>query len=330
MFTGLFIVILWIVFYSTIASVEFFSDVRNNAGLPSNVRISCISPVIAPVSDTTVSDTTHLPYHFNDEEEYPVSNMTIVQSPLYLHSPSNLTSTVDYDPVTNRYVFSQKIGKINYRYPAAMSYDEYRQFEFDNALRKYWHQKYGGESFEKQQSVIPQLYVCGDVFDRIFGSNVINIQPQGSAELIFGVNISKTANPSLPIKLQRTVTFDFQEKIMMNVTGKIGDKMELQANYNTESTFEFENKMNLRYEGKEDEIIQVVEAGDVTLPLSGSLITGSQSLFGLKTELQFSKLRVTSVLSQQRGEPQVIEVQGGAQLNNFSVTCDNYEANKHF
>jgi cell surface protein SprA len=330
LFTGLFIVILWIVFYSTIASVEFFSDVRNNAGLPSNVRISCISPVIAPVSDTTVSDTTHLPYHFNDEEEYPVSNMTIVQSPLYLHSPSNLTSTVDYDPVTNQYVFSQKIGKINYRYPAAMSYDEYRQFEFDNALRKYWHQKYGGESFEKQQSVIPQLYVGGDVFDRIFGSNVINIQPQGSAELIFGVNISKTANPSLPIKLQRTVTFDFQEKIMMNVTGKIGDKMELQANYNTESTFEFENKMNLRYEGKEDEIIQVVEAGDVTLPLSGSLITGSQSLFGLKTELQFGKLRVTSVLSQQRGEPQVIEVQGGAQLNNFSVTCDNYEANKHF
>ena len=327
LFIGLFIVILWIVFYSTIASVNIFTENKPYNYDADNGHIT-ITPV--PVPDTTLSDTSHLHYNFNDESEYPASNMTNVQSPLFLHSPSNLTSTVEYDPVTNQYVFSQKIGKLIYRYPSSMSYDEYRKYEFDNSIQNYWRQKYSGESFEKQQSIIPQLYVGGDVFDRIFGSNVINIQPQGSAELIFGVNISKTANPSLPIKLQKTVTFDFQEKIQMNVTGQIGDKMKLQANYNTESTFDFENKMNLRYEGKEDEIIQIVEAGDVTLPLAGSLITGSQSLFGIKTELQFGKLRVTSVLSQQRGEPQVIEVQGGAQLNDYKVTCDNYEANKHF
>ena len=111
---------------------------------------------------------------------------------------------------------------------------------------------------------------------------MINIIPQGSAELIFGINISRTENPTLPEKLSTIPTFDFKEKIQMNVTGTIGDKMELGINYNTDAMFEFENRTKLQYSGKEDEIIKKVEAGDVTLPLTGTLITGSYSLFGFK------------------------------------------------
>ncbi len=116
----------------------------------------------------------------------------------------------------------------------------------------------------------------------------------------------------------------------MNVTGSIGDKMKLDVNYNTEATFDFENKTKLEYSGKEDEIIKKIEAGNVSLPLTGSLITGSQSLFGLKTEMQFGRLTMTSIFSQQKGETSTIEVQGGAQVQEFSVTADDYDANKHF
>ena len=116
----------------------------------------------------------------------------------------------------------------------------------------------------------------------------------------------------------------------MNVTGTIGDKMKLGINYNTDAMFDFENKTKLQYAGKEDEIIKKVEAGDVTLPLTGTLITGSYSLFGLKTEMQFGKLTVTTVLSQQKGQSSVVDVKGGAQLSNFEITADQYEANKNF
>ncbi len=116
----------------------------------------------------------------------------------------------------------------------------------------------------------------------------------------------------------------------MNVTGSIGDKMKLDVNYNTEATFDFENKTKLEYSGKEDEIIKKIEAGNVSLPLTGSLITGSQSLFGLKTEMQFGKLTMTSIFSQQKGETSTIEVQGGAQVQEFSVNADDYDANKHY
>jgi cell surface protein SprA len=175
-----------------------------------------------------------------------------------------------------------------------------------------------------------RIEVGGEAFDKIFGSNVINIIPQGSAELIYGINISRTENPTLSEKLRTIPTFDFKEKIQMNVTGTIGDKVQLGVNYNTDAMFEFENRTKLQYAGKEDEILKKVEAGDVTLPLAGTLITGSYSLFGLKTEMQFGKLNVTTVLSQQKGESSVVEVKGGAQQTDFEIYADEYEANRHF
>ncbi|OFX43275.1 MAG: cell surface protein SprA [Bacteroidetes bacterium GWA2_30_7] len=294
----------------------------------SNLKLQTSNISLPP--DSTIADTSKdLKYPINQEDGFPFSNSN-KQSGLYLKDPKNIKSEVEYDPVTNEYIFKEKIGEKNYRNPNSMTLEEYRKYDFDEGVKNYWKQRAGSESGQYQSSIIPKLHIGGEVFDRIFGSNTIDIKPQGSAELIFGLQINKIDNPILPVKQRRSTTFDFQEKIQMNVTGQIGDKMKLATNYNTEATFEFENKMNLAYEGKEDEIIRKIEAGNVNLPLTGSLITGSQSLFGIKTELQFGKLTVTSIFSQQKGKTQVIEVQGGAQTNEFEVYGDNYEANKHF
>ena len=252
------------------------------------------------------------------------------KSPLFLNNPSNYKSTVVYDPDKDEYILYQKIGALDYRTPVHMSPEEFRKYEYTRAMQDYWESRISGKELGYRSNLIPQIEVGGETFDKIFGSNVINIIPQGSAELIFGINISKTQNPTLSEKLQTIPTFDFKEKIQMNVTGTIGDKMELGINYNTDAMFEFENRTKLQYSGKEDEILKKVEAGDVTLPLTGTLITGSYSLFGLKTEMQFGKLTVTTVLSQQKGQSSVIDVKGGAQLSEFEVYADQYEANRHF
>lgn len=271
-------------------------------------------------------DTTKLIYPFADEAVYEQQS----QSPLFMNAPSNITSEVEYDPESNQYIMRRKVGDKNYRYPATYTFKEYRKYDMQKSLQSYWRERAKASGANQRNGLLPQIHIGGEAFDRIFGGNTIDIRPQGSAELIFGVLSNRRDDPSIDVRRRRTTNFDFQEKIQMNVMAKIGDKIEFQTNYNTESTFEFENKLKLKYEGKEDEIIQLIEAGDVTLPLNSTLITGSQSLFGIKTQLKFGRTTVTAVYSEQKSETSNITVQGGAQTAKFSIKADEYEENRHF
>ena len=271
---------------------------------------------------------TNLPFPFQDNTGNPYTPPNT--SGLYLKPPKNINSGYVYDPETNKYIFTSKIGDLDYESSTYMDFDEFLEFDMEQSLQNYWTERSQASGMEGRSALIPKLHIGGEVFDRIFGSSAIEIRPQGSAELIFGIKANRRDDPALDVKQRKTENFDFQEKIQLNVVAKIGDKIEFGVNYNTEATFEFDNKMKLQYEGKEDEIIQLIEAGDVTLPLNGSLITGSQALFGIKTKLQFGKTTVTSVFSQQKSETSNITVSDGAQTTEFYVKADEYEENKHF
>ena len=275
-----------------------------------------------------LQDTTKLPYPLKQDDYF--SSEYKSRTSFNLESPSNITITVDYDPKTRQYTIYEKVGKYNIKPPRVMSEDEYRSYQFENSMREFWRKKNAGQSANTGTGLLPHLTVGGETFDRVFGSNTIEIIPNGTADLTFGVTSVKTDNPVASVDMKRSTTFDFKSKIQMNVDGKIGDKLKMNVQYNTEATFDFENNVKVEYRGYEDEIIQKIEAGNVTLPLPGTLITGSQSLFGFKTELKFGHLNVTTVFSKQNGQTQVIEVKGGAQTKDFSVTADKYDANKHF
>ena len=250
---------------------------------------------------------------------------------IFMNTPSNFSASVVYDPLTNTYTVQDKIGTLNFGAPKIMSFSEYQRYAQTNSVNEYWNLR-SKERVGNQTSALglPKLFIPGKSFDRVFGGNAVDIRPQGSAELIFGLKINRIDNPSLPEEQRKTVSFDFQEKIQMNVIGKIGEKLKVTANFNTETTFDFENQMKVEYTGYEDEIIKKIEIGNVSLPLNGTLITGSQSLFGLKTQLQFGRTTITGILSQQKSTKSELEVSGGAQKSEFDVYADEYEANKHY
>lgn len=275
------------------------------------------------------SDTTQLRYPFHDRygDSYSESGG---KSPMYGTDPSNIKTDVKYDPDNNRYNINENMGSLFYRNPSYMTFEEFIEHSYNSSTREYWKQRAGEDDALNKKKFAPKITVNSVVFDRIFGGNTIDIRPQGSAELSFALNVSNTENPSIPIQQRKVTTFDFRERIQMNVIANIGDKMKLTTNYNTESTFDFENKMKIEYTGYEDDIIKKIEAGNITMPLNTQLIQGSQSLFGIKTQLQFGKLNVTALFSQQKGEPKHIDVQGGAQTTTFDIKADQYEDNKHF
>ncbi|MFM9027304.1 MAG: cell surface protein SprA [Bacteroidota bacterium] len=270
-----------------------------------------------------------LPYPFEDRIADPY-NSQVPSSPMYMSDPSNVKSDVEYDTDLNRYNINEKVGNLFYRNPSYLSFEEFVDREYKNSTRDYWRQRAGEDDKNNKKVFAPKITVNSQIFDRIFGGNTIDIRPQGSAELFFALNIAKNENPALPERQRRVTTFDFREQIQMNVIANIGDKMKLTTNYNTQATFDFENQMKIEYTGYEDDIIRKIDAGNINFPLNSQLIQGSQSLFGVKTQLQFGKLSVTSVYSQQRGKSQTIEVKGGAQAVNFTITADQYETNRHF
>lgn len=281
---------------------------------------------IQELQDTT---TRNMPFPFSDRPAYgdPAKRDS---SGLFLRNPSNLKREVVYDPVSGKYVFYEKIGNLNYRLPQAMTLDDYIDYDFEQSIQKYWRSRKNVADMENQGSLIPRLTIESEAFNRIFGGNTINIKPQGYVEVSFGYQMNSTENPAIPERLRKVPSFDFDQKIQMNVMGQIGTKMNMRVNYNTEATFDYENKMNLEYTGEEDEIIKRIEAGNVSLPLNGSLITGASNLFGVKAEMQFGKLTLTTLFSQHKGETKVVETEGGAQITNFEMSAADYDANRHF
>ncbi len=291
------------------------------------------NPAVVPLSvgDSLIADTTHLQllFPFADQTGNPYLD-TLNQSPFFLKDPSNLKKEIIYDPKTNTYKFVTKVGNFEYRTPVQLDFNDFQRLDLKNEIIKNWQKSAQSAGTVQGKRLIPKVFVSGKAFEQIFGSNTIDIRPQGSAEVSFGVLSNFRDDPALDVRQRRTTNFDFKEKIQMNVTAKIGDKLSFKASYNTQSSFNFENTLKLKYVGKEDDIIQSIEAGNVSLPLNSTLITGAQSLFGVKTKLRFGKTTITGVFSQQQSETKNITVQNGAQQNSFRLSPLDYEDNRHF
>ena len=276
---------------------------------------------------------------FNDSLIFKIPENNAWENPLdvqtsgfFLETPSNLKPKLIYSPELRVYSVEHKINRFMLSNTTSLSLEEYNNYFSKLSIIDYWKEKTSNPSLNVDNNLKGPLSIDigGEIFDKIFGNSTVDIRPQGSAELIFSVKHNKTENNALPIDKQSNTSFDFKQKIQMNVIGKIGDKLQLNTNYNTEAIFDFDNKIKLEYEGEEDEIIKKIEIGNVGLPLNGTLISGSQSLLGLKTQLQFGKATVTSIFSQQKSNSKIIDVEGGAQKTEFDIYADQYETNKHF
>ncbi|PST84647.1 cell surface protein SprA [Pedobacter yulinensis] len=245
--------------------------------------------------------------------------------------PGNLTRVVEFDAENKRYVIRQMIGGREVAMPQYLTIDQYQRLLTAEIKTANWRNFSDSTLNEvRQTGIIPAVRINSKSFERIFGGTTIDIQPRGEAELTFLGRVNRNENPLFNERQRVQTNFDFNQRIQMNLVGNIGTKLKLLTNYNTEAQFDFENQIKLDYTGAPDEIIKKIEAGNVSMPLNGSLISGTQALFGIKTQLQFGKLGITSVFSQQKSQSKEIQITNGAQQNEFRITGDNYEANKHF
>lgn len=251
-----------------------------------------------------------------------------------IDNPKSIVEAYSYDPVTDRYIYTNKFEGFNITYPIILTPEQYQELVLRESMREYYQEKSkamdGKGTEEQQKDLLPRYYVNSSLFETIFGGNTIDIKPQGSVELDLGVRFTKQDNPSLSPRNRRTFTFDFDQRISMSLQGKVGTRLNVTANYDTESTFAFQNLIKLEYTPTEDDIIQKIEVGNVSFPLSNSLVRGAQSLFGAKVALQFGKTTFTGVYSEQKSQTRTVTAQGGGTIQDFELFALDYDADRHF
>lgn len=258
--------------------------------------------------------------------------LTRTPSSLDLKNPDNVTTTVEYDAALGCYVLRTRIGDVDIATPYMMTMDEYRAYSERQQMGQYWQQKISEVEHDNERKfdITDMKFNIGPA-DKIFGPGGVRVKMQGSAELMFGFKHQYVDNPALTERSRNNNIFDFDEKIQVNVNGKVGDKLNFNMGYNTEASFSFDQiNLKMNYQGQEDDIIQSIEAGNVSMNLNNSLISGSSALFGIKTDLKFGKLKVQALVSQQNSESQTVSSKGGAQTTNFEVPIDSYDENRHF
>ena len=278
-------------------------------------------------------------------------------------NPSSFIGSYTYNPELNLYIYNVKVGDIDIESPLVLTPDEFKRKMFLEESKKYIIKKQKAlsgitDDNKLQKELLPNYYIKSDLFESIFGSNEINIKPQGSASIDLGIRYQKSGNPSLSPRNQSNLGFDFNQRINLSLTGDIGTRLRVNANYDTQSTFDFQQIIKLEFfpddivpnnksnslfggsqggfglpesvGGNEDGILQKLEIGNVSMPINSSLITGAQSLFGVKADLKFGRTNISAVISEQKSQSQTIETNGEGILQKFSLFPLDYEENRHF
>ena len=250
-----------------------------------------------------------------------------------LPNPENITEEIIYDEENETFSIGYKLGDDYLEVPTVMTPEEYNRMQMQRSLQSFYRDKYAQEVKAQGDNKFDFTDMKFDLgpAEKIFGPGGVQVKTSGSAAIKFGYNRNKVDNPSLSVQNRTTGGFDFDEQINLNINARVGDKINMNLNYNTEATFDIDAKMiRLRYEGKEDEIIRLLEAGNISFPTNSSLIQGASSLFGIRSDLQFGKLQLQMVLSQKESSSATVNSEGGQQITDFEIDASSYDENRHF
>lgn len=270
------------------------------------------------------------------EEAQDTTKTGYSKGKIQIKDPQSIIAAYTYDPVTDRYIYTNSVDGFSINYPVVLTPKEYERLVLKESMRDYFKKKADAiegkkeGSEEAKKDLLPKYYINSGLFESIFGSNTIDVKPTGSVEMDLGARFTKQDNPAFSPRNRSNLSFDFDQRISMSLTGKVGTRLNVNANYDTQSTFAFQNLIKLEYTPTEDDIIQKIEVGNVSMPLNSSLIRGAQSLFGVKAQLQFGKTTVTGVFSEQKSQTKSLVAEGGGTIQNYDIFALDYDNDRHF
>ena len=235
--------------------------------------------------------------------------------------------------IKDHFIIYNRYDGYDIRHPVIMSFDSYKQI----ALRKKEEDQFYKEVIKKmKQTRGTQGYGSKSLTllsQDIAGTNLaLNIDGNISisGQLIFEdkdlVNLNSSESKSWDLDINQTQKF--------NVEGKVGEKLRVNVKQDSEADFDWQNNMIITYEGDENEIIQEVEAGNISLNLPSTQFVNvgsgkSEGLFGIKMINRFGPLEVQGIISRQEVKKasqsfKPGESADGTYINDYNFIKDRY------
>ncbi len=259
---------------------------------------------------------------------------------LFLQTPSVIQKVVKLDSTGKFVIVREMLDDVDIRNPLKISFDEYVQFRLNEGYYNSLKDLVAAQtSTQKKGDGLSQLLgsftnidipiPANPVFS-IFGPPRINLQISGAVDIRAGFRNTKTDQSTISRLGSERNEPDFSQDVQINVSGTVGDKLNILADWNTQRTFEYENQLKIKYTGYDDEIIQSIEAGNVSLSTNSSFISSSSALFGIKAAMQIGPLKLTTVASQKKGQIQEKSISGGSQEVPFEKKTWEYSRDHYF
>ena len=287
-----------------------------------------------------IDSTARIKYFKYNREDVPYVQLNLQNESSFFAQPSGsvVTKTISIDSTGKFVEIKESVGGKQTKILLRMPIDEYLKLKLALNDEQLWNQLAGGYELKSSKKELGQL--IKDITNleiplpsvgvlSIFGKPKISLRIGGAVD-IHGAWRNETTQGVTASLLGNTRNEpDFKQQVQINVNGTIGDKLNIAADWNTERTFEYQNQLHIKYTGYEDEIVQSVEAGNVSMQAS-PLVGGSEALFGIKAELKLGPLSLTTLASQKKGEIKEVSVNSGATSQTFSIRAYNYATNNFF
>lgn len=217
--------------------------------------------------------------------------------------------------------------------PVVFTMDEYISFRLrsdvvklfrESALREI--QKAATGAGREALTIEIPFKIKSKTFNKIFGGDRVRLRISGNINIQGGFRREGRSQVATVTGQSTDYSFHIDQTQRFKITGEVGDKVSVEVDQDSERMFEFENSIRLTYTGYEDEIIQKIEAGNISMQLAGTQLATfsgqNKGLFGLKSDIKVGALKLTTIASLEKGQKNKLTITGGAQQSSqsFDVT----------
>jgi cell surface protein SprA len=284
--------------------------------------------------------TARLKYFRFHRDDYPNVQLRLKRPSSFFSRPSEAvySRSINIDSTGKSVAIKDLIGGKQYKIYLELPLDDYIKYRMDAIAKDDWQEKAHEYKLKIGKKDLSQLMT--DLTNiviplpslpllSIFGTPGINLKIGGQVTIHGAWRNVQTEGATTSLLGNTQNEPDFQQQVQINLDGTIGDKLNIKADWNTERTFQYENQLKIKYTGYDDEIVQSVEAGNVSLQTS-PLVGGSDALFGIKAAFKMGPFSLIALASQKKGESQEISISGGTKANNIQLHAYEYSTNHYF